>query len=213
MYRMMYFLNLCARVIGRFSIIIYPYKLSIFIAKCFNLIVSYRLSCMLSKDCTMRLTRPYSIVGHKYIKSCNISYAGPNFRLECIDNYRGFYYNPKVFLGHNLSIGQNCHIGVINKIVIGDNVLMGSNILITDHSHGRNDGSDTNVAPVERGLYSKGPVVIEDNVWICDNVSILPGVIVGRNSIIGANSVVTRNIPPYSIAVGNPARIVREIPH
>ncbi|MBL4677498.1 MAG: hypothetical protein JKY70_15040 [Mucilaginibacter sp.] len=53
------------------------------------------------------------------------------------------------------------------------------------------------------------PVIIEDNVWIGETVSVLPGVTIGKGSIIGASAVVTKNIPPYSIAVGNPAKVIK----
>ena len=58
--------------------------------------------------------------------------------------------------------------------------------------------------------YRTRPVFIEDNVWIGESVSVLPGVRIGKNSIIGANSVVTKNIPENSIAVGNPARVIKK---
>ena len=65
-----------------------------------------------------------------------------------------------------------------------------------------------NVQPRLRQLVSKGEVIIEDNVWIGNNVCILGGVRIGMGSIIGANTVVTKDIPPYSIAAGVPAKII-----
>ena len=62
--------------------------------------------------------------------------------------------------------------------------------------------------PQRRPLYSKGPVIIGDNVWIGDKVTILPGVTIGNNAVIGANTVVTKDVPAYSIAVGNPCKII-----
>jgi len=56
----------------------------------------------------------------------------------------------------------------------------------------------------------KGPVIIGNNVWIGDNVLILSGVTVGDGVVLGAGSIVTRDIPPYSIAVGNPARVIKK---
>ena len=52
-------------------------------------------------------------------------------------------------------------------------------------------------------------MIIEDNVWLGDNVTVLPGVTIGRGSIIGSNAVVSKSIPPYSIAVGIPARVIK----
>ena len=58
--------------------------------------------------------------------------------------------------------------------------------------------------------YTK-PITIEDNCWICSNVTIIGGVTIGEGSVIGAGSVVTKNIPPHSLAVGNPCRVLRKI--
>ena len=65
------------------------------------------------------------------------------------------------------------------------------------------------MAPIKRPIYSKGEVIIEDDVWIGDKVSILSGITIGRGAIIGANAVETKDVPSYSIAVGNPIRIIR----
>ena len=99
------------------------------------------------------------------------------------------------------------HIGCLNKIVIGDNVMLGSRVLIEDHSHGTADDIDIPVA--KRTLHSKGPIIIEDNVWIGEKVTICPGVHIGDGAIIGANSVVTHDIPDYCVAVGSPAKVVK----
>lgn len=86
---------------------------------------------------------------------------------------------------------------------------MGNDILITDNSHGLSDIKQMDVAPNYCPLYSKGPVIIEDNVWIGEKTSILPGVHIGQGSIIGANSVVTKDVPAYSVVAGNPAKIIK----
>ena len=63
--------------------------------------------------------------------------------------------------------------------------------------------------PRSRTIYSKGPVIIGENVWIGENVCILPGVTIGKGTVIGAGAVVTKDIPPFSVAGGNPARIIK----
>ena len=62
-----------------------------------------------------------------------------------------------------------------------------------------------------RAMYSKGPIVIEDNVWIGEMVCILPNVKIGKGSIIGANAVVTKDIPAHALAGGNPAKVIKII--
>jgi lipopolysaccharide O-acetyltransferase len=89
---------------------------------------------------------------------------------------------------------------------------MASGIFISDHSHGSYSGSDASsplIPPNERPLVSK-EVFIDDDCWLGEKVAVLPGVTVGKGSIIGAGSVVTSDIPPYTIAVGIPARPVKK---
>jgi len=114
-------------------------------------------------------------------------------------------------IGNNVYINWNCHIGGYKKIIIEDNVLIGSNVLITDHFHGEISLKMLAISPMNRPIYSKGGVVIRQNVWIGENVTILPGVTIGKNSIIGANSVVTKSIPENCIVAGNPAKIIRQL--
>ena len=109
------------------------------------------------------------------------------------------------------NIGSYNHITAINGIKIGTNVLTGKYVTITDNSHGETNISDLRISPMKRKVCSKGRVVIGNNVWIGDKVTILPNVNIGEGSIVGANSVVTKSIPPYSVAVGNPARIIKQL--
>jgi acetyltransferase-like isoleucine patch superfamily enzyme len=115
--------------------------------------------------------------------------------------------------GSNVQINDYVHICAMQKVCIGDNVLMASRIYISDNSHGcykggKNDTSP-DIAPIKRAYY-KSPVVIEDSVWIGEGVVILPGVTLGKGCIIGANAVVSKNIPPYVIAVGTPAKPIKK---
>lgn len=154
---------------------------------------------------------PVSLCGGRYMKIGNNFRACANLRLECIDGWNGELFSPKLTIGNNVTLHYRCHIGCINSIVIGNNVLMGSNVFITDHSHGTLEATSKDISWIRRPLLSKGGVVIKDDVWIGENVTILPGVTIGEGSIVGANSVVTHSVPPYSIAAGNPAKVVRQI--
>lgn len=154
---------------------------------------------------------PLYLKGEKYISLGNGVNLKKRTRIEAWNKYGNCIFYPQIIIGDNVSIGNDCHIGCIDKIIIGDNVLMGSKIYISDHSHGRNSIDELSIPPVNRNLYSKGPVIIKDNVWIGENVVILPNVIIGCNSVIGANSVVTKDIPENCVAGGNPAKIIKFI--
>lgn len=78
---------------------------------------------------------------------------------------------------------------------------------VTDHSHGY---EDIDMPISKQPLISKGPVIIEDEYWLGFSCEILSGVHIGRHSIIAARAVVTKDVPPYSIVAGNPARIVKK---
>ena len=82
---------------------------------------------------------------------------------------------------------------------------------ITDNSHGDTLYETLQTPPHKRKLVSKGPVIIEDNVWIGDKATVLPGVTIGKGAIVAANAVVTKDVPPYCIVAGIPAKIVKEI--
>lgn len=147
--------------------------------------------------------------GESYIsigENCQIRHQ---VRLTAWDRFKDQHFTPQITLGNNCSIGANSHITAINCISIGNNVRMGNHILITDNAHGASNRELLDMAPNYRPLYSKGPVIIEDNVWIGEKASILPGVHIGQGCIIGANSVVTKDIPAYSIVGGNPAKIIK----
>lgn len=118
--------------------------------------------------------------------------------------------NPEITIGDNCSFGAYNHITASNRVVIGDGCLTGKWITITDNSHGETDLKSLQMRPKERIVVSKGAVVIGNNVWIGDKATILPGVIIGDGAVIGTGAVVTKDVPPYSVVGGNPARIIKQ---
>lgn len=118
----------------------------------------------------------------------------------------------KLIIKNNVSITDRYIISAANRIEIGNGCLLGRDTFITDNSHGENISiNELNISPHERNIFSKGTVIIGDNVWTGKNVCIMPNVKIGNGAIIGANSVVTHNIPPYSVAVGSPAKVIKTI--
>ena len=118
---------------------------------------------------------------------------------------------PTLKMGNNCAIGQFTHVTAVNKVVIGDNLLTVRFVLISDNSHGEMTLNDVTKGPLARKIVSKGPVTIGNNVWLGDKVSVLPGVTIGDGCVVGANSVVTHDIPSYSVAAGNPAKVIKTI--
>ncbi|MDN3204670.1 acyltransferase [Algoriphagus sediminis] len=120
----------------------------------------------------------------------------------------GVFIRPEeIVIGSNVFISNNFHISARN-LYIGNDILIGPNVVIECDNHVYDKVGRT----MFENSYSriiKG-VKIEDDVWIGANVTILPGVIIGRGSVIGAGSVVTKDIPEYSICVGNPCKKIKD---
>lgn len=138
--------------------------------------------------------------------------AEDNCILQTWKSYRGKAtgYTPRLQIGNNVSIMSNCQISCVNQIEIGDGCLLGNNVFITDNFHGSSNLKELSVPPLERVLYSKGPVIIGRNVWVGRNVCIMPGVRIGDNCIVGANSVVTHSFPNNVIVAGVPAKQIKK---
>ena len=134
-----------------------------------------------------------------------------NVQLTAWSERQGQVFHPEISFGDNCSINEDSHITAINSIRIGNNVRISKKVLITDNAHGASLSELMDIAPNKRPLYSKGPVQIDDNVWIGMNVIVLKGVHIGENSVIGAGSIVTKNIPKNVIAAGNPCKIIKNI--
>lgn len=152
-----------------------------------------------------------NLLGGKYISLGDSVFVGKYSILAAWDSHFNETFTPEIVIGNNVAIGDDCFFTAINKIVIGNNVLFGRKVTITDNSHGKNILDESSIPPIERKLFSKGPVIIKDRVWIGDKVTILPGVTIGENSVVGANSVVTKNVPDNSIVAGVPAKIIFKI--
>lgn len=158
-----------------------------------------------------RISRTCVIVNPQCISIGYATTIGYNCTITAWPGNNEFESAPEIIIGDNTSIGSECHLTAINKLIIGNNVLFGKKITVSDNSHGDTINIDLIVPPSKRHMFSKGPVIIEDNVWIGDKTTILPGSVIGFGSIIGANSVVNGIIPPGSMAAGVPAKVIRKL--
>jgi acetyltransferase-like isoleucine patch superfamily enzyme len=106
-------------------------------------------------------------------------------------------------------IGENSLIGLGNVIIgpvnIGNNVILAQNIVVSGLNHNYDDVTQ----PIHQQGVSVAPIVIEDDCWIGANTVITAGVTIGKHSVVAAGAVVTKDIPPYSVAVGNPSRVIK----
>lgn len=135
------------------------------------------------------------------------SSVGQNFLCQC---------GKHIFIGEKTIINMNCTMMDENIIRIGNQVLIAPNVQFYTATHPIEAGERfvENWDETSGDLFFRTkalPIIIEDNVWIGGGVIVLAGVTIGNNSVIGAGSVVTKSIPPCSVAVGNPCKIIRKL--
>ncbi len=114
--------------------------------------------------------------------------------------------NPVVRIGDRCLIGRGSGIVGHLSIDIGNDVWTGHNVYITDQSHGYEDVEK----PISLQSQPERPVSIGDGAWLGHGVVVLPGARIGRNVAVGANSVVTGELPDFCVAVGSPAKVIRQ---
>lgn len=123
-----------------------------------------------------------------------------------IDYKTYFRYPSKISLGNHVAINRGCEFYAsflvpTGTITIGDHVTFSPNVKLYTIGHNPSTRKLADLA---------GPIVIQDHAWIAADCIILPNVTIGEGAVVGAGSVVTRDIPPYSIAVGVPARVIKK---
>lgn len=153
--------------------------------KCNSRNVNYVDSLILSKDTKIC----FSLDSQSNIRNC---YFGKNSKIHI---YAGQAQIEDAYFG------DNCIIHVYDKLSIGSGSVFSWNVCILD--------GDGHSLKVDEKVNRASGITIEENVWVGNNVIILKGVTIGEGSVIGAGSVVTNSIPPHSLAVGNPARVIK----
>jgi acetyltransferase-like isoleucine patch superfamily enzyme len=114
---------------------------------------------------------------------------------------------PMIVIDEGTNVGRRCTISAANRIIIGKFVLIAPNVFVADTHH---EYQKLGIPIMHQGITTHDDVVtIGDETWIGINSVIMGNVTVGKHCVIGANSVVNRDIPDYSVAVGNPAKVVK----
>lgn len=133
--------------------------------------------------------------------------------LKIISKSEGCIFEERVYISSGkdkVTIGRHTHINenvFIQSARIGNYVLIAPNVTLLSDSHIH---ENPEIPMVLQGMTTNNPVIIEDDVWLGRNVIVMPGCIIGKGSIIGAGAIVTNNIPPYSVATGIPAKVIRQ---
>jgi len=144
--------------------------------------------------------------GHSSISFGNRVTIGMGSKLEAV----GCKDDLQIIIGDRVTLQSHCHIGAALSVTIGHRVVLAGGVYVTDHDH--------DLRSPEKGYFGTGqliaePVTIGDHAWLGERVIVLKGVDIGHHSVVGAGSVVAKSIPPYSIAVGVPAVVIRCYDH
>lgn len=149
--------------------------------------------------------RPLLLLGHENISLGDDSSIRAGARIEAQPRFE--HRTPRLSIGSQTNIEQNVHIMCQGRIAIGDRVSITGNCAIVDVTH------PIDTADVKIGVEivdEDSFVEIHDDVFIGFGTVVLPNVIIGRGAVIGANSVVATDIPPFCVAAGAPARVLRK---
>lgn len=114
--------------------------------------------------------------------------------------------------GYNVEVGENFYANHNCTFLDGAKITFGDNVFVAPNCGFYTAGHPLDVVQRNQGLEYAYPITIGNNVWIGAHTVVLPGVRIGDNAVIGAGSVVTKDIPAGVLAVGNPCRVIREIP-
>ena len=147
------------------------------------------------------------LLNPKYIKIGQCVRIKEGYRIECYDNFHGQILNPQLIFEDGVIVGPRFTGFIADKVVIKRDTIFAGNVTLISENHG-NDPEST--LPYHAQPLTTGPITIGEGCWLGQNVCVLPNVTIGDKCIIGTNSVVTKDIPSYSIAVGSPARVIKQ---
>ena len=169
----------------------------------------FRQNCMMGTNVTIAAKAHCSKDSLSKIK------IGNNCDICCVLIAKG---ESLLEIGHNTTIRGETIIGALKSIKIGNYVIISNNVRIYDNNNHPTSPQKRMQMCCTGDFYSDDwnwchsdckPIVIEDNVWVGERSTILKGVRIGRGAIVASNAVVTKDVPPFSIVAGNPAKVVK----
>jgi acetyltransferase-like isoleucine patch superfamily enzyme len=173
-------------------------------SKCFSLLISGAFGGFGKRTV---LTPPLRFSGENRIEIGSGVFAGSGCWFQVLPD--GANRSTAIWIGRGTRMSGACVISAVRHVSLGEDVLLARNVYISDHIH---DYTRTHLPVHAQGIAKVRPVSIGRGAWLGQNVVVCPGVTIGRNSVIGANSVVNVDIPDFAVAVGAPARVVRQLP-
>jgi lipopolysaccharide O-acetyltransferase len=130
-------------------------------------------------------------------------FVGAGSWLQTLD---GPGFAGELAIGDGTAIAGSCVLSAARSVRLGRRVLLARNVYVSDHIHAYDN---TDEAVLDQGFDRLEPVEIGDGAWLGQNVVVCPGVTIGEGAVVGANSVVLEDVPPFAVAVGAPAAVVR----
>jgi acetyltransferase-like isoleucine patch superfamily enzyme len=189
------------RSLGRASVTCYRALID-FSAKSFGALAGGAFASF-GKGSTIDL--PVRLKGERYISIGEGVYVGAGSWLQVLGDSHS---EPALVIGDGTEISGSCVLSAAASVRLGRRVLLARNVYVADHSHAFENPAE---AVLDQGITDVRPVEIGDGAWLGQNVVVTPGVRIGRGAVIGANSVVRDAVPDYAVAVGAPARVVRQV--
>lgn len=139
----------------------------------------------------------------------------PSSKNKNLTVFAPFYceYGVNIHVGINCFVNYNCSFLDVSPIILGNGVWIGANVTLATPNHPllAEERLPYDYPNGKYNLEYSSPIVINDGCWICSSVTICGGVTIGENSVIAAGSIVTRDVPPNSLVIGAPARVIRKI--
>lgn len=153
------------------------------------------------------IINPLMVNGQEHMAFGPDTIVGYGARLECITQYGGRTYTPRLTVGEGTTAELFLHIGCAGRVAIGRDCIIAGHVTIMDHDHGY-DAS----LPLHGQPLTVDPVTIGDSVFIGEGAFIGKGVTIGEHAVVGAGAVVVHDVPAHAIVGGVPAKVIGTVP-